>query len=311
MSPLTPPSDLPAEIFLILRSAFFDAAASPVPYPLRDKGGTQDDPFDEYVHQLLRRDLPPGVVCEKAPGQLISPDLVVLRPDRCNGSPRESLASDLAGVVGVEVKKLERHAGTGKVARASGMDYNTTPPCGTVRVYDKSVQPLDVRGFYLFVSQEQVTADPRTYALSALVLCDGNLLNENFNLYKRVVGKRTKEIGLGTYGDGLNRQRPMLVFSNPLGVTELDRNVTLVHARADLEREFSQLRRVGKISRTPTTSEGVPAGPAREFYCYRMGADVPPAHVEFSLGDPFPKPKRSEETQGRGRFVLKSVLPPK
>jgi len=309
MSSQPPPSDLPAEIFLLLRRAFFAADTSPLPYPLRDKGSTQDDPFDEYVHRLLQDRLSPGVVCEKAPGQLISPDLVVLRPDRCNNSSRESLASDLTSVVAVEVKKLERAAGTGKIARASGMDYNTTPPCGTVRVYDRSGQPLDVRGFYLFVSQGLAAAEPRAYALSALVLCDGNILNEDFDLYLSIVGRRTKQIDLGTYGDGLNRQRPMLVFSNPLGVTELDRKVTLVHSRPDLEQQFSQLRRVGTISRTPRQDDDASPNPAREFYCYRLRADVPAEHVEFALKDPFPKPQRSVETQGRGRFVLRSVSP--
>jgi hypothetical protein len=308
MSSLPPPSDLSAEVFLLLRRAFFADNTSPLPYPLRDKGSTQDDPFDEYVHRLLQDRLSPGAVCEKAPGQLISPDLVVLRPDRCNNSSRESLASDLTSIVAVEVKKLER-SGTGKIARASGMDYNTTPPCGTVRVYDRSGQPLDVRGFYLFVSQELATAEPRAYALSALVLCDGNILNEDFGLYLSIVGRRTKQIDLGTYGDGLNRQRPMLVFSNPLGVTELDRKVTLVHSRPDLEEQFSQLRRIGTISRTPIQEPDADPRPAREFYCYRLRADVPPEQTEFALKDPFPKPQRSVETQGRGRFVLKSVSP--
>lgn len=54
MSSHPPPSDLPAEIFLLLRRAFFAADTSPLPCPLRDKGSTQDDPFDEYVHRLLQ-----------------------------------------------------------------------------------------------------------------------------------------------------------------------------------------------------------------------------------------------------------------
>lgn len=308
MSSFPPPLDLPAQTFLLLRRAFFAADTSPLPYPLRDKGSTQDDPFDEYVHQLLQERFPPGVVCEKAPGQLISPDMVVVRPERCNNSSRKALASDLTGVVAIEVKKLERAGKTGRIARASGMDYNTTPPCGTVRIYDRSGQPLDIRGFYLFVSQELAATDPRAYALSALVLCDGNILNEDFDLYLSIVGTRTKQIGLGTYGDGLNRQRPMLVFSNPLGVSELDRRVTLVHSKGDLEQQFSELRRVGTIRRTPRAGADGPR-PAKEFYCYRLRADVPSEHVEFTLTDPFPVPQRSETTQGRGRFLLRSVSP--
>src|SRR5215210_3325340 len=126
--------DLTAEAFLLLRDAFFDVATMPTPYELRDKRNTQDDPFDEYVHKLLDEGLP-GVKVEKATGPLITPDLVLMRLDLCEGAPREVLKSDLNRIAGVEVKKLERTA-SGGIARASGMDYNTTPPCGTVRVYD-------------------------------------------------------------------------------------------------------------------------------------------------------------------------------
>ena len=34
-------------------------------------------------------------------------------------------------------------------------------------------------------------------------------LNQDFDLYLAIVGAREKQIGLGTYGDGVNRQRPM------------------------------------------------------------------------------------------------------
>ena len=49
-----------------------------------------------------------------------------------------------------------------------------------------------------------------------------------------LAGERTKEIGLGTYGDGANRNRPMVIFANPLGSDVLDRKITLVHERRDL-----------------------------------------------------------------------------
>jgi hypothetical protein len=178
------------------------------------------------------------------------------------------------------------------------MDYNTTPPCGTVRVYDADGAPLDVRGFYVFVGQEAVEGEPRRYRLSALALCDGNLLNADFAYYLSVVGQREKEVGLGTYGDGANRNRPMLIFGNPLGASELDRKVTLVHARANLEEEVSALQHVGVIRRT------VPQGDSREFHCYRWRQDVAERHVDFEVVDPFPSPVRAETTQPRGRFRL-------
>lgn len=253
--------------------------------------------MDEHIHGILRKGLPTGSICVRAPGPLITPDLVVMRPDLGNGASRVALGSDLTIIGAIEVKKLERTEG-GTIARASGMDYNTTPPCGTVRVYEQSGLPLDIRGFYLFVCQEAVGGSTRRYQLSALVLCDGNLLNADFQYYLSIVGERRKQIGLGTYKDGANRSRPMLIFANPLGVTELDRKVTLIHPADNLDRNFPQLRRVGLIRRT------IPTGGQTEHHCYRLRRDVPGQHEDFELLDPFPLPDRDVRTQPRGRFRL-------
>lgn len=289
--------DLTAESFLILRNSLFGKGANPRRFQLRDKRNTQDDPLDEYIYKLLSDHLPTGVECLKAPGPLITPDLVVLRPEVCKASAKATLTSNLTHIVAIEVKKLERTQ-SGTVARPSGMDYNTTPPCGTVRVYDSSGAPLDIRGFYLFVCQEAVHDQADKYQLSAFVLCDGNLLNEDFNYYLSIVGERVKEIGLGTYGNGANRTRPMLIFSNPLSAKQLDHGVTLIHFRDDLERDVAQLRHVGIIKRT------MQQGGTKVFYCYRLADDVPEDHRQFELLDPFPLPARTQKTQRRGRFRL-------
>jgi hypothetical protein len=291
-------TDLTAEAFLVLRNSFFSPSPIPKPYDLRDKRNTQDDPLDEYIHKILSedRELSRGTHCSKASGPLITPDLVLFRTSLCQGALRADLRADLSRIVGIEVKKLERHGGA--IARASGMDFNTTPPCGTVRVYDPKARPIDIRGFYLFVCQEPVTAQANRFSLTAMVLCDGNLLNADFELYLTIVGVRTKQIGLGTYRDGANRTRPMLIFANPLGVDALDHQVTLIHARGDLEREFPDLRRVGLIHRT--TGQGASAA----FHCYRARTDVAKGQRLFELTDPFPTPTRTERTQIRGRFRI-------
>jgi hypothetical protein len=291
------PSDLAVELFLCLHNQFFGSSGQPQPFPLRHKLNTQDDPFDEHVYALLTQYLPTGITALKATGPLITPDIVILRPQLCQNATREVLATDLTRLVAIEVKKLERAAG-GTVARASGMDYNTTPPCGTVRVYDQLGSALDIRGFYLFVCQERGTQRAGTFTLTALALCDGNLLNEDFQLYLAIVGERTKQIGLGTYGDGANRTRPMLIFSNPLGTSILDHAVTLIHARDDLESTSPHLKRVGVIRRTI-----VPTG-YRSFSCYRLISAVPTDYTPFDLLDPFPFPARTERTQPRGRFQV-------
>lgn len=290
-------TDLTIGSFLILRNSFFGKDAKPRAYRLREKRNTQDDPLDEYICKLLSEHIPTDVDCLKAPGPLITPDLVVLRPEACRGAARATLSSNLTYLVAIEVKKLERTQ-SGTIARLSGMDYNTTPPCGIVRIYDSSGAALDIRGFYLFVCQEPVRDQGGRYQLSALVLCDGNLLNEDFNYYLSIVGERVKEIGLGTYGNGANRTRPMLIFSNPLSTLQFDHSVTLVHPRDDLEREISQLKQVGIIKRT------MQQGGTRVFYCYRLVDDVPEGYSKFELLDPFPLPARTEKTQPRGRFRL-------
>jgi hypothetical protein len=284
-------SDLIVDAFLVLRNSFFDNSMRPVPFHLRPKLNTQDDPLDEFVSNLLGQGLT-DAVCQKAPGPLITPDLVLYRPELCKHQPREDLANDTTRIVAIEVKKLERTR-SGRIARSTGLDYNTTPPCGTVRIYAADDSPLDIRGFYLFVAQD-TTADNR-YVITALALCDGNVLNEDFDLYLAAVGRREKQIDLGTYGNGVDRQRPMFIFANPLGAQELDQQATLVSA--DLANE--RVRLAYRIIRTNAE------GNQRQFHAYRMTSDIPDGWEVQILTDPFPQPNtRVSQTQPRGRFRL-------
>lgn len=303
-----PVTDLAVEAFLILRRAFFDANGHPIAFPLRAKANTQDDPFDEHVHALLSAELYGDAKAQKAPGPLITPDIVLFRPQACRSASREALAKNSTHILGLEVKKLERVSSLGPVARASGMDYNSTPPCGTVRSYDRRGKALDMRGFYLFVclecKEEGLTpGDLGIYYLSALALCDGDLLNADFEYYLAVAGERSKQIGVGTYGDGANRIRPMVIFANPLGSPLLDRSVTLVHRDGGLEEAHEELSRVGTIRRTaiahPTSL--LDLAEVRGFACYRFRAD---GGAAFDILDPFAMPKRTEKTSGRGKFVV-------
>jgi hypothetical protein len=100
----TPPfvRDLAVATFQVLRDAFFDKSGQSLPFDLRPKRNTQDDPFDEYVHQRLQNGLR-DATCEKAPGALITPDMVVLRKELCLQAPRQTLRDDLTRIVGIEV----------------------------------------------------------------------------------------------------------------------------------------------------------------------------------------------------------------
>jgi len=286
-------SDIVIEVFIALRKELFSEEGEPKQFHLREKRNTQDDPFDEYIHNLLREHLK-DVRCTKAPGPLITPDIVLWRPELLNKISNK--VKDTKLIVGIEVKKLERTK-NGKVARPSGLDYNTTPPCGIIRIYDKDDTPIDIRGYYLFVCLERAHS-PQQYQVTALTLCDGSVLNQDFSLYLNAVGHREKEIGLGTYGNGANRNRPMFIFSNPLGAQELDYSVSLIHADANLERLYSSLRLVYEIVRTAKNGE------TYTFYCYRLKNDVPGSWEVKRLRDPFPVPTRVRETQSRGKFRL-------
>lgn len=108
-----------------------------------------------------------------------------------------------------------------------------------------------------------------------------------------------------TYADGANRNRPMIIFSNPLGISFLDHHSTLIHSRDDLEATHPGLRSIGVIERTVP---GEPNPGIRSFHCYRDRRDVPANAEVFRIRDPFPTPRRTEKTVARGRFIV-DILP--
>ena len=294
MEPMT--IDLATLAFMALRNHLFNSAGQAIPFSLRPKQNTQADPFDEYLTTRVFAKLE-DVQCEKAPGPLITPDMVLFRRSLCLGMSAGDLCNDTRRIISIEVKKLER-THPGSIARASGLDYNTTPPCGRARVYDAKGQTLDIRSFYLFVCIESYPIDTSQVVVSALALVDGNILNTDFSYYLSIIGHREKEIGLGSYGDGADRKRPMVIFSNPLGAKELDRKVSLVHPDPGLDSQISNLRLVYQIERT------LASGGINHFYCYRVATDVAEDWAVRTLKDPFPTPTRDVKTQPRGRFRL-------
>lgn len=284
--------DISAEVFVALQQRFFDDQGRPVPFMLPKRISPQDDPLDLVVHRLLSAELQDLRVL-RAPGPLVSPDLVISRrgeaPELLVGGEVDSTER----ILGLEVKKLQRTK-SGGVARASGLDYNSTPPCDRIIVWAASGQEVIIPGMYLFVCAEPV--DQSSMArVTAMALCDGALLNTDFEYYRSVVGEREKTVGVGSYGDGADRNRPMVIFANPLGFPLLDYAATLVHKSKDLESANPQLRLVGEIIRSS------PSG-ARKFYCYRH-QELATTEV-FHAVDPFPAPSRSVKTVKRGSFVV-------
>lgn len=291
--------DIATKAFIELDDMFFDSNGNPKSFYLRPKENTQDDPFDDHIQNELSDRLTGLNVEGSSP--LVSPDIAIYDPDRV--AQLSGTVDDLQSIVSIEVKKLERTS-AGNISRASGLDYNSTPPCGTVRVHKPGKHHLDISSFYFFACLEQVDGSDRQHEVSAFVLCDGDVLNEDFELYKSVaIESREKEIGLGTYGDGMDRQRPMFVFPNPVGADEMDHEATLMHPNDGLGDSSSELSKVYNLVRSNVVDEADDI--SRTFYCYRTG------HVEDNVSDlenPFPTPgSRSSSTQSRGKFTLDSL----
>lgn len=285
-------SDIAAEAFCVLRQEFFTPGLKPRSFGLRDKRNTQDDPLDEHITRQLDERMPSTLRVIGATGPLISPDLIIASPVGVKEVRKGDGTLETRDLVGIEVKKLERDK-RGKIGRPSGIDYNTTPPSQTIAAYHDGDR-IELPGFYLFVCLERVGR--REYEITALALCDGGVLNKDVKLYLEKTGQREKQIGLGSYGDGLDRQRPMLVFPNPLGWSELDRTATLIHRSSRMS--DSRLQRVGTIRRSPPGGRGK----ASHYFAFREKRDVGQGG-EFVAPNPFPAVKgRTEKTQPRGRF---------
>lgn len=285
--------NLAIKSFKVLRDLFFDADGNPVLFQLREKHNTQDDPFDEYIattmDELLQNQ---GARCQRSSGPLISPDMVVLSMgmdvtnEGINNNPEE--------IIGIEVKKLERGI-NGKIARPTGMDYNSTPPCGRVKIYTSEDKPLTIKGYYLFACLENDKSG--NSFVSAMCLCDGSILNDDYELYLQITGSREKGINIGTYGDGANRNRPMLIFSNPLGAEFLDHKMTLI-SEVDFGEKTDGIELVWRLMRKDV--EDI----EHTFYAYMDDRDSYHENVQ-DISEPFPTPRnRVSETQGRGKFRL-------
>ena len=287
-------NNLAFRTFCVLREVFFDNDGNPIRFNLREKHNTQDDPFDEYIAQTLDHELmSSGIRCQKSSGPLISPDMAIYRVGLNTRS--ETSIGNPDNIIGIEVKKLER-GGNGKIARATGMDYNSTPPCGRIRIYSATDEQLIIKGYYLFACLE-MTADG-SYFVSAMCLCDGSILNDDFELYMQITGSREKGINIGTYGDGANRNRPMLIFSNPLGSPLLDRKISLISG-LDLGCTVGNIGLAWRFVRKDAKQVD------HVFYTYLDSRDIGVDHRVTDVHEPFPVPQnRVSETQGRGKFRL-------
>ena len=294
------PADLGGAVFAALAAEFFTPSGTPIAFNLRDKRQTQDDPFDEHVGVVLGQRLPDEMRVFLSGKPLVSPDLVVARPEETRLLLRGGSDLDSRHIIAIEVKKFNWAArGT---ARGSGMDYNSTPPCSTVKIEADDRQLIRISAFYLYVLLQPTDNDE--LVVNSLALVSGAALNEDAELYDAITGIRQKAIGLGSYADGLDRQRPMLGFANPLGWPWLADHATLLHSSQNLEFEqaVTMRRRMYRITRE---------GETREFFCYRMSGESA-EQPEPDVTEPFPTPaNRKTETHPRGRFRISLAVEPR
>ena len=122
-------------------------------------GTVQDDPFDRWVGDEIKRVLPEIEVFHA--GKLTTPDIVLRH------KPSNSL-------LGLEVKKLIQQA-NGKDPRGLTIDYNSCLPCGKALV---KVGPdtVEIPCFYLFAL---LSNDSSSMVTS--ILMDGDFLNYDFD----------------------------------------------------------------------------------------------------------------------------------
>ena len=157
-------------------------------------GTVQDDPFDSWIGNEIKKVLP-GIEVHHA-GKLTTPD-IVLR-DRSSTT-----------IVGLEVKKLIQKP-NGADPRGMTIDYNSCLPCGKalIKVGNDTVE---IPCYYLFA-----LLSPDSSSIVTTIIMDGDFLNYDFDLHKDAKYSNKTEYHHGPYGEGSIRHRKMYTYPNPL-----------------------------------------------------------------------------------------------
>lgn len=185
-------------ILAIYRALISHNTANGIPVKLRPVslvGSVQDDPFDCWIEEEIRRTLPDSFEVFHS-GQLTTPDLVIR--DKNTGL-----------VVGLEIKKLIQN-NKGKDPRGMTLDYNSCLPCGKAMVKvggDTIIVPC----YYLFA-----LLSPMSDRIITLIILDGDFINYDFELHKEAKYSNYTEYSHGPYGEGSVRHRRMYTYPNPL-----------------------------------------------------------------------------------------------
>lgn len=199
--------------------------------PSRIVGTVQDDPFDCWVEETIRKTLPDSFEVFHS-GQLTTPDLVIR--DKKTGL-----------IVGLEIKKLIQ-TGNGKDPRGMTIDYNSCLPCGKAMIKVGGETNI-VSCYYLFA-----LLSPESSRIITLIILDGDFLNYDFELHKEAKYSNYTEYAHGPYGEGSVRHRKMYTYPNPLNsqLKFFHLHQILILKKSALERRVEAKGIRGQIVRT-------------------------------------------------------------
>lgn len=191
-----------------------------IPIELRTSsvvGTVQDDPFDCWIGDVLKKVLPDSFEIVHA-GKLTTPDLVIR--DRTSGT-----------IVGLEIKKLIQLP-NGNDPRGNTIDYNSCLPCGKTMI-KVGTNTVEIPCYYLFA-----LLNPTSTAIISLIIMDGDFLNYDFAIHKESKYANYSEYNHGPYGEGSVRHRKMYTYPNPLNskLSAFYLRFILVLKKIDLER---------------------------------------------------------------------------
>ena len=225
-------------ILAIYRGLISNKKKDGIPVKLRPNrvvGTVQDDPFDCWIEEVIRKVLPKNIEVFHS-GQLTTPDLVIR--DKASGT-----------IIGLEIKKLIQDA-RGKDPRGMTIDYNSCLPCGRT-IIKVGGEAQIVPCYYLFA-----LLSPQSDRIITLIIMDGDFINYDFELHKEAKYSNYTEYQHGPYGEGSVRHRKMYTYPNPLN-SQLDffymRHLLVVKKNAlgnreELNEVKEQIERVDKYN---------------------------------------------------------------
>jgi len=191
-----------------------------IPIDLRSRavvGTVQDDPFDGWVGQEIKKSLPNSFEVFHS-GSLTTPDLIIR--DKKSGT-----------IVGLEIKKLIQKS-NGSDSRGLTIDYNSCLPCGSTLIKIGS-ESIVIPCFYLFALLDSTSSN-----IVTLIVLDGDFLNYDFELHKESKYANLTEYNHGPYGEGSVRHRRMYTYPNPLNskIGAFHLRQVLIAKKSDLEK---------------------------------------------------------------------------